>query len=131
VQLRQQAITIADLAAKGSSNAQIKSLATDIASATGPSVTTMTGWLTQWNEPAPQSTAGQCPACWPHRPAATPVDDRHAVDMHGCGHSSNLTSAQQVAGTEASKGSNRRPRRWPSSDHADQGTTGEADHDHR
>jgi uncharacterized protein (DUF305 family) len=108
VQLRQQAITIADLAAKGSSNAQIKSLATDIASATGPSVTTMTGWLTQWNEPAPQSTAGQVPGVLAatvlqqlQSTTGTPFDMHWLQDIRG-----NLTSAQQVAGTEASKGSN-------------------------
>jgi uncharacterized protein (DUF305 family) len=107
VQLRQQVLTIAGLAAKGSSNAQLQSLATDIAGGTGPSVTTMTGWLTQWSQPAPQSVAGQ-----PGMLAAadlqqlqtltgTPFDMHWLQDVHG-----NLTAAQQLASTETSKGSN-------------------------
>lgn len=108
VQLRQQAVTIANLAAKGSTNTQIHSLATDIAGGTGPSVTTMTGWLTQWNEPAPQSVAGPVPGVLAAADlqqlqslTGTPFDMHWLQDMHG-----NLTAAQQLAGTEASKGSN-------------------------
>jgi uncharacterized protein (DUF305 family) len=107
VQLRQQVLTIAGLAATGSSNTQVQSLATDIASATGPSVTTMTGWLTQWNQPAPQSVAGQ-----PGVLAATDLQQLQAstgtlFDMHWLQDvRGNLTAAQQLASTETSKGSN-------------------------
>jgi uncharacterized protein (DUF305 family) len=108
VQLRQQALTIAGLAAKGSSNAQVQSLATDIADATGPSVTTMTGWLTQWNQPAPQSVAGQVPGMLAAADlqqlqslTGTPFDMHWLQDVRG-----NLTAAQQAAGTETTKGSN-------------------------
>jgi uncharacterized protein (DUF305 family) len=108
VQLRQQAVTIAGLATSGSSNAQVKSLATDIASGTGPSVTTMTGWLTQWNEPVPQSVAGQVPGVLADADlqqlqslTGTPFDMHWLQDVHG-----NLTAAQQLASTETTKGSN-------------------------
>jgi uncharacterized protein (DUF305 family) len=108
VQLRQQAVTIANLAAKGSSNAQLQSLATDIAGGTGPSVATMTGWLTQWNEPAPQPATGQVPGVLAAADlqqlqslTGTPFDMHWLQDIRG-----NLTAAQQLAGTEASKGSN-------------------------
>jgi uncharacterized protein (DUF305 family) len=108
VQLRQQVLTIAGLAAKGSSNTQVQSLATDIASDTGPSVTTMTGWLTQWSQPAPQSVAGQVPGVL----AATDLQQLQSLtgtlfDMHWLQDvRGNLTAAQQLASTEASKGSN-------------------------
>jgi uncharacterized protein (DUF305 family) len=108
VQLRQQALTIAGLAAKGSSNTQLQSLATDIAGDTGPSVTTMTGWLTQWNQPAPQSAAGQVPGMLAAADlqqlqslTGTPFDMHWLQDVRG-----NLTAAQQAAGTETAKGSN-------------------------
>lgn len=108
VQLRQQALTIAGLAAKGSSNAQVQSLATDIAGGTGPSVTTMTGWLTQWNQPAPQSVPGQVPGVLAAADlqqlqslTGTPFDMHWLQDVHG-----NLTAAQQLASTETTKGSN-------------------------
>ncbi|HEY3606467.1 MAG TPA: DUF305 domain-containing protein [Pseudonocardiaceae bacterium] len=108
VQLRQQAVTIANLAARGSTNTQIHSLATDIAGGTGPSVTTMTGWLSQWNEPAPQSVAGSVPGVLAAADlqqlqslTGTPFDMHWLQDVRG-----NLTAAQQLAGTEASKGSN-------------------------
>jgi uncharacterized protein (DUF305 family) len=108
VQLRQQAVTIANLADKGSTNAQIKSLATDIASGTGPSATTMTGWLSQWNAPAPQSVPGQVPGVLAaadlqqlQSTTGTPFDMHWLQDIRG-----NLTAAQQVANTEVSKGSN-------------------------
>jgi uncharacterized protein (DUF305 family) len=108
VQLRQQALTIAGLAAKGSSNAQVQSLATDIADATGPSVTTMTGWLTQWNQPSPQSVPGQVPGVLAAADlqqlqtlTGTPFDMHWLQDVHG-----NLTAAQQLATTETTKGSN-------------------------
>jgi uncharacterized protein (DUF305 family) len=106
VQLRQQALTIAGLAAKGSSNAQVQSLATDITSASGPSVTTMTGWLTQWNQPAPG--AGSVPGLLAATDlqqlqtlTGTPFDMHWLQDVHG-----NLTAAQQAASTETAKGSN-------------------------
>ncbi len=108
VPLRQQAVTIANLAAKGSTNTQIHSLATDIAGSTGPSVTTMTGWLSQWNEPAPQSVTAQVPGVLAAADlqqlqslTGTPFDMHWLQDVHG-----NLTAAQQLATTEVSKGSN-------------------------
>lgn len=108
VQLRQQAVTIANLAGRGSTNAQIQSLATDIASGTGPSATTMIGWLSQWNAPAPQSVPGQVPGVLAatdlqqlQSTTGTPFDMHWLQDVRG-----NLTAAQQAANTEVSTGSN-------------------------
>jgi uncharacterized protein (DUF305 family) len=52
--LRQQAVTMANLAAN-STNAQVRTLGAKIAQ-DNVSVTTMTGWLSKWGQPAPSSS---------------------------------------------------------------------------
>ncbi len=53
----QQAVTMSQMAQKQATNAKVKSLAADIQAAQGPEITTMTGWLTAWGQPAPTSGA--------------------------------------------------------------------------
>lgn len=47
----QQAVEMAGYVASRSSNPQVKALAQQIAGAQSPEISTMTGWLTSWNEP--------------------------------------------------------------------------------
>ncbi|MEP7331687.1 MAG: DUF305 domain-containing protein [Terracoccus sp.] len=51
----QQAVTMSQMAQKQATNAKVKSLAAEIQAAQGPEITTMTGWLTAWGQPAPTS----------------------------------------------------------------------------
>jgi uncharacterized protein (DUF305 family) len=108
VQLRQQAITVATTAGRQSTNAQVRALATQLASDTVPSVNTMTGWLSQWGLSLPPAVPGQVPGLLTDAQvqqlnAATGT----AFDMQWLqGIRGNLTAAQQAANTEASKGSN-------------------------
>jgi uncharacterized protein (DUF305 family) len=108
VRLRQQAVSIAGLAAKGSTNAMVRTLATKIAGDTVPPVDTMTGWLTQWSQPAPASVPGQVPGLLTDAQVqqlgsvtGTPFDMQWLQGIHG-----NLAAAAQAAGTEAAHGSN-------------------------
>lgn len=52
----QQAIAMADLAPTRAGNAQVKDLAATIKAAQTPEITTMTGWLSAWGEPATAPT---------------------------------------------------------------------------
>ena len=108
IQLHQQAITVATKATSQSTNAQIRTLATQLAADAVPSVSTMTGWLSQWGQSVPASVPGQLPglltdAQVQQLTSATGT----AFDMQWLqGIKGNLTAAQQAATTEASKGSN-------------------------
>jgi len=108
VQLRQQAMTVATTAGKQSTNAQVRALATQIATDTVPSVNTMTGWLSQWGLSLPPAVPGQVPGLLTdaqvqqlNAATGTAFDMQWLQDIRG-----NLTAAQQAATTEASKGSN-------------------------
>ncbi len=108
VRLRQQVITLATKASTTSTNSTIRTLATELAGDTVPPVDTMTGWLTQWGQPAPSSVPGQVPGLLTdaqvqqiESATGTPFDMQWLQAIHG-----NLTAAQQAATTEASKGSN-------------------------
>lgn len=52
----QQAITMAEMAEKQATNAQVKTLAAAIKSAQDPEIQTMTGWLTAWGQPVPSES---------------------------------------------------------------------------
>lgn len=54
----QQAITMAQMAQKQASNAQVKTLAAAIQSAQDPEIATMSGWLTAWGQPFPLTSGG-------------------------------------------------------------------------
>jgi uncharacterized protein (DUF305 family) len=106
--LRQQAITLANTASRVSTNAQIRTLATQLAADTLPSVTTMTGWLAQWGQPVPAAVPGQVPGLLTDAQVqqlnaanGTAFDMQWLQGIHG-----NLTAAQQAANTETSKGAN-------------------------
>jgi uncharacterized protein (DUF305 family) len=108
VQLRQQAINLATKASTVSTNAQIRTLATQIANDAVPSVDTMTGLLTQWGQPSPSSVPGQIPGLLSdsqvqqiEAATGTPFDMQWLQGVKG-----NLTAAEQAATNEASKGSN-------------------------
>lgn len=51
-----QAIEMADIALQQASNSQVKQLASQIKSAQGPEISTMSGWLKDWGAPVPSAT---------------------------------------------------------------------------
>ena len=55
----QQAIEMATLAGTRAANGQVKTIAERVRAAQGPEITTMTGWLTSWDQPTavPSTTA--------------------------------------------------------------------------
>jgi uncharacterized protein (DUF305 family) len=101
--LRQQAVTMANLAAN-STNAQVRALGAKISQDT-ESATTMTGWLSKWGQQAPTSTdtgtgvlsAGQLQQL---STAKGTSFDMQWLQFMGA----NLTAAQQGATTEQSGG---------------------------
>lgn len=105
VLLRQQVLTIAGYAQTSSTNSQIKALATKITQDKTPNVNEMTGWLSQWNQPAP---SGQVTGVL----SASGLNQLHsatgtAFDMHfSQAVKDNLNAAKQAATTEQSQGSN-------------------------
>jgi len=108
VQLRQQAASLATKAATASTDSRIQTLATAIAADVVPSVSTMTGWLTQWGQPAPGSAPGQVAGLLTdaqvqqiESATGTPFDMQWLQAMNG-----NLQAAQAAAQTEVSKGAN-------------------------
>jgi uncharacterized protein (DUF305 family) len=54
----QQAVAMAALADNHAVDAEVKKLAGAIEAAQGPEITTMTGWLTAWGQPAPAASMG-------------------------------------------------------------------------
>jgi uncharacterized protein (DUF305 family) len=54
----QQAVAMAALADNRAVDAEVKKLAGAIEAAQGPEITTMTGWLTAWGQPAPAASMG-------------------------------------------------------------------------
>lgn len=52
-----QAVTMADMAAKKATNAEVKKLATAIKAAQSPEITQMSGWLKGWGQPVPDTTS--------------------------------------------------------------------------
>lgn len=53
-----QAVEMAKLAATRAESQQVKDLATQIVSAQGPEIQTMSGWLTSWGKPLPSEMSG-------------------------------------------------------------------------
>jgi uncharacterized protein (DUF305 family) len=108
VRLRQQTVTIANLAGKSSTNTQVRALATQLVGDTTAPVDTMTGWLAQWGQPAPAAVPGQVPGLL----TDAQVQQLGAVqgtsfDMHWLqGIHDNLTAAQTAATNEVAHGSN-------------------------
>jgi uncharacterized protein (DUF305 family) len=103
--LRQQALTIAGWAQTSSSNSQFKAVASKIAQDKTPDVTQLTGWLSQWNQPAPTGQVdGMLSASdlnQLHTATGTPFDMHFAQAVKN-----NLTAAKQAATTEQAQGSN-------------------------
>lgn len=54
-----QAVEMADMALTTATDPEIKTLATAIKGAQDPEIVMMTGWLKDWNAPAPQTDAGR------------------------------------------------------------------------
>jgi len=53
-----QAVTMADMAATMATNADVKTLAATIKAAQAPEINQMSGWLTGWGQPVPDTTMG-------------------------------------------------------------------------
>ncbi len=53
-----QAVTMAEMAASKATNAEVKTLAATIKAAQAPEITQMSGWLTGWGQPVPDTTMG-------------------------------------------------------------------------
>lgn len=51
-----QAVTMAEMAASKATNAEVKTLAATIKAAQAPEITQMSGWLTGWGQPVPDTT---------------------------------------------------------------------------
>lgn len=54
----QQAVTMATMAERQASNAQVKTLAGAIKAAQDPEIATMSRWLTSWSQPVPSTSGG-------------------------------------------------------------------------
>jgi uncharacterized protein (DUF305 family) len=53
-----QAIQMADMATQQAHSPQVKTLANQIKAAQGPEIATMSGWLTGWGKPVPNTMGG-------------------------------------------------------------------------
>ncbi|MFG1679301.1 DUF305 domain-containing protein [Nonomuraea sp. NPDC049269] len=54
----EQAVEMADMAATGAGDSEVKELATKIKAAQDPEIQTMKGWLTDWGKPLPEGGMG-------------------------------------------------------------------------
>jgi uncharacterized protein (DUF305 family) len=103
VLLRQQAVTMANLAAN-STNAQVRSLGEKISQDT-ESATTMTGWLSQWGQPAPSSSGTGAGVLSAGQLQQLSAAKGTAFDMQWLQFmGANLTAARQAATTEQAGG---------------------------
>lgn len=105
--LRQQALTMATAAAASSTNSQVKALATTIKNDAVPSVTTLTGWLSQWNQPTPTASTDKGPGVLTSSQLAQLTSAKGtAFDMQWLQYMrANLQAAKNAAQTEGSQGS--------------------------
>lgn len=102
-QLRQQAITMSNTAGSSSTNAQVKALASEITHDAGPTVSVLSGLLTQWNQAPGQQAPGVLSTTQLQQLASAKGT---GFDMQWLQYmKANLTATQQAVNTEKSHGS--------------------------
>jgi uncharacterized protein (DUF305 family) len=104
--LRQQQITMAAAAATSSTNSQVKALAATIKNDSVPSVTTLTGLLSQWGQQPPTATTDRAPGVLTSSQLSQLSSAKGtAFDMQWLQYMrANLQAAKNAAQTERSQG---------------------------
>ncbi|HWC81881.1 MAG TPA: DUF305 domain-containing protein [Pseudonocardiaceae bacterium] len=108
VLLRQQAVQLATLGQSTATNPKLKTLCGQLAANVYPDAATLTGWLSQWNQPAPTAQSAQVDGL------LTSSELSQLQAMSGTGFDSKLVSdlvanhqaVLSAANTEVTSGSN-------------------------
>jgi uncharacterized protein (DUF305 family) len=116
VVLRQQALSMSAAAGTSGINAQLRGLANQITKDAGPSVRTLTTWLSDWGRQAPAAGTVTGSLSSSHLNQLTSAKGT-AFDMQWLQYmKANLAAARQIALTEATKGADAQARqaaqRW-------------------
>jgi uncharacterized protein (DUF305 family) len=102
----QQAVAMADLAATRAFSPQVKTLATQIHDAQAPEITTMTGWLRAWGQPAATPGTGHDMGGMSAMPMAssTPRSSTPMSSMPMARSTDGMMSEQDMKALEAGSG---------------------------